>query len=158
MNAQAIPPIEASVPGAEAPFNRELVRQLRAVDSYGSLDGKSDEEILGQLVLTKEQKREIPVIGDPDEVTIARVKAFYNAVAVRVETETKKLAVPFVQISHEGFGRALVIVSKLVVLDRTLRDVHRFGFPNLAKLEKAGEILVNAALETAAKYPDATED
>jgi len=35
---------------------------------------------------------------------------------------------------------------QLVVMDRTLRDVHRFGFPDLAKMnEEAGKLLDKAA-------------
>jgi hypothetical protein len=40
-----------------------------------------------------------------------------------------------VQITREGFGRALITVGKLVVMDRTLCDVHRLGFQSLSKMK-----------------------
>lgn len=131
----------------QAEFVKEIAKQLRAIDTYDTYQGWSDAQVLDPLILTKERKREIPIIGDPDDVTIARVKAFYNAVASLIERKTKLMAVPVVNLTHEGFGRAFVIVGKLIVVDKTLRDVHRFGFPSFAKLNEEGEKMVGKALE-----------
>lgn len=135
-------------------FIKEMLRQTRALDSYGMWDGKSVQQILDSYVLTKERKREIPVIGDPDDQTIARVKAFHNAIAVLIEKECGLMAVPFVQLTHEGFGRALIVVGKLVVLDRTLRDVHRFGFESLSKMKTEADKYLGVALEIVGKHPE----
>ena len=119
------------------PIVKQMVVQLRAMDSYGTYDTWSDARVLDPLVLTKERRRAIPVVGDPDETTISRIKAYYNAIAQLVEAQTGLLAVPVINLTHEGFGRALILVGKLVALDKTLRDVHRFGFDSLEVL--AGE-------------------
>jgi probable nitrogen fixation protein len=74
-------------------------------------------------------------MGDPDEIVMSRVRAFYNAIAALIEKECGLMAVPMINLTHEGFGRALITVGKLVVMDRTLRDVHRFGFPSLSKMK-----------------------
>lgn len=132
----------------------EILRQTRALDSYGMWEGKPVEKILAPYVLTKEQRRAIPVIGDPDDVLIARVKAFHNAIAVLIEKECGLMAVPFVQLTHEGFGRALIVVGKLVVMDRTLRDVHRFGFDSLSKMKSESDKYLSVALEIIGKYPE----
>ncbi|ACO76413.1 hypothetical protein AvCA_01490 [Azotobacter vinelandii CA] len=116
------------------PIIRQMVVQLRAVDSYGTYDTWSDARVVDPLVLTKERRRAIPVVGDPDETTISRIKAYYNTLAQLLERETGLLAVPVINITHEGFGRALILVGKLVALDKTLRDVHRFGFESLEAL------------------------
>ena len=135
-------------------FIKEMLRQTRALDSYGTYDGWPTERVLAPYILTKEQRREIPVIGDPDEVTLSRVRAFYNAIAVMIEGECKLIAVPMVNITHEGFGRALITVGKLVVMDRTVRDVHRFGFDSYSKMKDEGDKLLSVALEIIGKYPD----
>lgn len=121
-------------PALQQPIIRQMVVQLRAMDSYGTYDTWSDARVLDPLVLTKARRRAIPVVGDPDETTLSRVKAYYNALAQMIERETGLLAVPMINISHEGFGRALILVGKLVALDKTLRDVHRFGFDSLDAL------------------------
>lgn len=143
--------------GASTPFIKEMVRQLRALDSYGQYDGWKDERVLDPLILTPQRKAEIPVVGDPDETTLSRVKAFYNAVAVRIETTSKRLSVPLVHLTHEGFGRALISTGKLIILDRTLRDVHRFGFANFEALDKEGEKLVSSALAVIDRFPQAAD-
>jgi probable nitrogen fixation protein len=135
-------------------FAREMVRQMRAIDTYGTYDEWPVAKILKPFVLTKEMRREIPVVGDPDEITLSRVSAFYNALAALIEARTGRMAVPIVHLSHEGFGRALITVGKLVVMDRTLRDVHRFGFPELAKMKDEADTLVNKAAELIETYPE----
>ena len=129
----------------EHPFIKQMVIQLRAMDSYGTYDNWDDAKVIDPLILTKERKREIPVVGDPDEVVIARLKAYYNALSSMIEKECGLMAVPVVNLTHEGFGRAFIIVGKLIAMDKTLRDVHRFGFPSYEKLIEDGEKLVSKA-------------
>ncbi|SDX71147.1 probable nitrogen fixation protein [Allochromatium warmingii] len=128
-------------------FIVEMDRQMRAIDSYGQYDKLSTVELLDPFVLTKEKKQAIPIIGDPDELVVARIKAFYNAISALIESECGLMAVPLVNLTHEGFGRALITVGKLVVMDRTLRDVHRFGFPSLSKMKDEADKILSVALE-----------
>jgi probable nitrogen fixation protein len=146
--------VPANDPIYQTDFVKEMLRQMRALDSYGQYDGKSPEEILSPFVLTKQRKAEIPLIGDPDETTLARIKAFYNGIAVLVEKECRLMAVPLIHLTHEGFGRGLITVGKLVVLDRTLRDVHRFGFESLSKMKTEADKYLSVALEVIGKYPE----
>ena len=141
-------------PILDTDFIREMAKQMRALDSYGTYDGWPVERILAPFVKTKEERREIPIIGDPDEQTLSYVKAFYNAIAVLIEKECGHMAVPMVNITHEGFGRALITVGKLVVMDRTVRDVHRFSFDSLSKMKDEADKLLSVALEIVGKYPD----
>jgi probable nitrogen fixation protein len=135
-------------------FIKEMVRQMRALDSYGQYDGQPDESLLAPLVLTRERKAEIPLVGDPDEITVAYVKAFYNAIAVLIEKECGLLVVSLVHLSHEGFGRVLITVGKLVVLDRTLRDVHRFGFQSLSKMKDEADKYLSVAIGIIGQFPE----
>lgn len=138
----------------ESAFIKEMVRQMRAVDTYGTYDNWPVEKILAPFVMTKEQKREVPVIGDPDEITMARVKAFYNAISALVEQECNLFAIPMINLTHEGFGRAVITVGKLVVMDKTLRDVHRFSFPSLSKMKDEADKQLSVALEIIGKHPE----
>lgn len=146
--------IEAGDPVLETDFAAEMLRQMRAIDTYDTYADWPPEKILAPFVLTKEQKREIPVIGDPDEITLSRVSAFYNAIAILIEKECGKMAVPMIHLSHEGFGRAFITVGKLVVLDRTLRDVHRFGFASFSKMKDEADKLLSVALQLVGEHPD----
>ncbi|QFY41981.1 NifX-associated nitrogen fixation protein [Candidatus Methylospira mobilis] len=146
--------IEETDETLQSDISKEILKQLKAVDSYGTYDGWSDAKILDPLILTKERKRAIPIIGDPDEITMSRVKSYYNALASLIEKESGLMAVPVINLSHEGFGRAFVTVGRLIVLDKTLRDVHRFGFPSLAKLNEEAVTLINRAVELIKTYPE----
>ncbi len=150
--ASAIEPADAPIHATD--FIREMLRQTRALDSYGRWDDKPATSILAGYILSKEQKRALPTVGDPDELTLARVRAFHNALAVLIEKECGQMAVPFVQITHEGFGRALITVGKLVVMDRTLRDVHRFGFESLAKMKSEADKHLAVALGIIGRFPE----
>ena len=138
----------------ETDFVKEMARQMRALDTYGTYQGWTVEKILDPYVLTKERKANIPMIGDPDDETISRVKAYYNAIAVLIEKECKLLAVPLENLTHEGFGRAIITVGKLVAAEKTLRDVHRFGFPSLSKMKDDADKMLGIALERISQYPN----
>jgi probable nitrogen fixation protein len=141
-------------PILETEFIKEMVKQMRAIDSYGTYDGWPVERILAPYILTKDQRRTIPVIGDPDEQTLSRVRAFYNAISTLIEKECGLMAVPMLNITHEGFGRAFITVGKLVVMDRVVRDVHRYGYESLSKMKDEADKLLSVALEIIGKYPE----
>ncbi|HEY0719887.1 MAG TPA: NifX-associated nitrogen fixation protein [Gammaproteobacteria bacterium] len=144
--------VNAVGPIMQSDFILEITKQMRAVDSYGVWEGYTNEQLLAPLVLTAERKKEIPVIGDPDEETIARVKSFYNAIANLIEKECGLMAVTLINLSHEGFGRVLITVGKLVVVDRTLRDIHRFGFDSLSKMKDEADKLLSVALSLVGEH------
>jgi len=146
--------VEENDPIFESDFMQEIVKQMRAIDTYGTYDDWSEAKILDPFVMTKERKAEIPIIGDPDEIVMARVKAFYNSISSLIEKECKLMAVPMINLSHEGFGRAIITVGKLIVMDRTLRDVHRFGFKSLSKMKDDADKYLSVALEIIGKHSD----
>jgi probable nitrogen fixation protein len=137
---------------------KDLVKQLRAIDTYDTYDGWSDARIIDPIVLTKERKREIPIIGDPDGLTIARVKAYYNSLASLIEKKSGLMAAPIINITHEGFGRALIMIGKLIVVDKVLRETHRFGFASLDDLCEKSDKTIAKALELIDKYRAAATD
>jgi probable nitrogen fixation protein len=149
--ADAPPADEALLQDA---FVRELVKQIRAQDTHGVWEGKSDAKLLEPYILTVEQRRALPIMGDPDPDTLWRLDLFHNAVGLVIERATKCMVSPMTKMSHEGFGRTVLTTGRLIVVNRHLRDVHRFGFPSLAKLADAGNKLVNDGIALIDKYPE----
>ncbi len=145
--------IEGKPAELTAPFVRTLVRVVRAEDTFGVWERKSDAEILADFIVTKEQRRQIPIIGDPDPDVLGRVEKFYIAVGLDIERATGRMASPMMKMSHEGFGRVILSVGRLVVISKSLRDVHRFGFESFDKLAEAGEKLVDDAKKWIDAYP-----
>lgn len=145
--------LEASTPLATS-FVKELIKQWRAQDTHGAWSGKSDETLLAPYVVTREQRREMPIIGDPDPETLWRLELFYNAVGLAIERQTGSIATPMMKMSHEGFGRMVLMAGRLVVVNKHLRDVHRFGFESMDKLAEEGGKLVDSGVEMIRKFPE----
>lgn len=141
----------------ESKFLQELVLQVRAQDHYGVYRSWSDELVLANFVVSKEKKSQISVEGDVDPATQLRILCFYRAIATCIEKETGKLCQVVTDLSHEGFGWAIVWTGRLIAVSRTLRDAQRFGYPSLKKLAAQGERLVESGIKTVNKYPDAAD-
>ncbi len=135
-------------------FLSELAKQFRAQDTYGTWDKKSDAELLEPYVLDREKRHAIPIVGDPDPETLWRVELFFNAVGLAIERETGVMVTPMMKMHHEGFGRMVLCAGRLIVVNRQLRDVHRFGFPSMEKLALEGARLVTEGIEMIRKYPE----
>ncbi len=151
-----MPEIVQTLPTApeETVFVKELVKQWRAQDTHGTWDNKKDIDLLKPYILTKEARREIPLIGDPDPETLWRLELFYNAVGLAIERATGVMVQPMMKMSHEGFGRMILTAGRLIVVNKHLRDVHRFGFESLEKLAQEGSKLVDVGVEMIEKFPE----
>ncbi len=141
-------------PAAQAPFVKELVKIWRAQDTHGAWEGKSDLDLLEPYIVDKAKRRALPIIGDPDPETVWRLELFFNAVALSIERETGVMISPMLKMHHEGFGRMVLIGGRLIVVNKQLRDAHRFGFDNLAKLAEEGDKFVNGGIEMIRKFPE----
>ena len=144
----------ADVAALASGFVKMLVRQIRAHDISGVWERKADQELLAQFILTREQRRKIPIIANPDTKTLWRLGLFYNAVGLTMTDDVGITVTPFTNLSHEGYGRVVLIAGRLVVISRQLRDVHRFGFESLTHLATEGEGLVAAGIEAIRHYPE----
>ncbi|MBD2454338.1 NifX-associated nitrogen fixation protein [Nostoc sp. FACHB-87] len=143
-----------SLAALNSPFIKALVLQIRGQDSYGFYRNWSDELILKAFIVPKKKKREIPIEGEVDAATQARILVFYRAVAARIEQETNLISQVVININHEGFGWALVFSGRLLLTVKTLRDAHRFGFESLEKLAEEGETFVQKGLDLVNRFPE----
>ena len=146
---------DADAAALATPFLRALVSLIRAQDTYGVWEGRDDKVILADFLLTKEQRRAIPIMGDPDPDTLHRLDLFHGALGLAIEKACGLIASPMMKMSHEGCGRVVLTVGRLVVVSRHLRDVHRFGFESLTRLAEAGDRLVQDAVRLIEAHPEA---
>ncbi|MBD2345618.1 NifX-associated nitrogen fixation protein [Anabaena subtropica] len=140
-----------------SPFLKALVLQIRGQDAYGVYRSWSDDLLLKGFVVTKQKKREISVQGEVDPVTIARIMSFFKAIAARIEQETGLISQVVLDLSHEGFGWALVFSGRLILTVKTLRDAHRFGFDSLEKLAEEGDRYVERGVDLANRYKEVSK-
>jgi len=137
----------------DASFLEDLVLQFRAQSANAAWDGRSDWELLAPLIVSKERRVQTP--DDPDPDVFWRIELFYNAVARSIERRSGVACTLMMKMHHEGFGRLVLLAGRLVVLNKILRDVRRFGYESLEKLNEAGERLVASSLEMIDRFPDA---
>jgi len=134
-------------------FTEELIRQLRATDQFGNWSKMTDEELLAKkYVKTKEDLKKIPIIADIDEMLIGEIKMIYKAVALQFERKTGVMCNVVMEMSHEGFGRCIVIADKIVLVDKYFKDAHRFGYRTLENLYEDGQKLLDRAFEIYEQY------
>ncbi|WP_050383141.1 NifX-associated nitrogen fixation protein [Bradyrhizobium pachyrhizi] len=138
----------------DGPFLKELVKIWRAQDTNGAWEAKSDFDLLEPYILDKEKRRVLPIVGDPDPDTLWRLELFFNAVALSIEKATGVMIQPMLKMHNEGFGRMVLIAGRLIAVNKQLRDVHRFGFDNLAKLAEEGDKYVRGGIDFIRKVPD----
>ncbi|HEX7662804.1 MAG TPA: NifX-associated nitrogen fixation protein [Pseudonocardiaceae bacterium] len=139
-------------------FLDDLISQLRAGDTYGQLDRLSDEVLLRPYLVSRERQRDIPIDCEVDAATEGRLRSFYQAVAAGIENATGVFTATVLDMSHEGFGRAIVLAGRLVVVADVLRDAQRFGFPTVEKLTAKGQTLVDKGAKLVAQYPEVARD
>ncbi|PSN08519.1 NifX-associated nitrogen fixation protein [filamentous cyanobacterium CCT1] len=151
--AQTAVALDSALVVDSSPFLKAMVQQIRANDPYGTYRHWADELLLKPYVLSKAQKRQISVEGEVDPITQSRIMAFYRAIAFRIEAETGQLSQVVIDLSHEGFGWALIFSGRLILVSKTLRDAQRFGFDSLEKLSAEGEKLVAKGIALARQYP-----
>lgn len=134
-------------------FIKTLIGQVRALDQFGTWANKANEEILSEkYVKTKEDLKNIPVIADIDEMKIQDIRLIYQAVALAFEIDTGVMCSVVMEMSHEGFGRVVVIADKIVIVNKFFKDAHRFSFRTYDKLIEEGDRLLASALEIYQQY------
>lgn len=158
MTANPTVPARTDASHPAQPFLKTLVGLMRAEDSYGAWDRKSDADLMAPFVVTERERTAIPVAGDPDPETLHRVEQFYRAVGLLVEQRSRMMASSLMTTGAEGSGRLILTVGKLITHDAVLREVHRFGFDDLEDLAKRGEHAVESALATIDLFPEAARD
>jgi probable nitrogen fixation protein len=136
------------------PFVKTLISIVRAEDSHGVWEKRSDASLLKDFIITKAERRSMPIIGDPDPEVLQRVEQFYRAVGLRIEQRTGCMSSPMMKMSHEGFGRMILTTGKLVAYAKSLRDVHRFGFESFEDLAAQGEKIVDQAVASIEQFPE----
>jgi probable nitrogen fixation protein len=136
-------------------FIKTLIGQVRALDQFGTWTNRTDEDLLAEkYVKTKEDLRNIPVIADIDEMQIQNIRLVYQAIALAFEKKTGVMCSVVMEMSHEGFGRAVVIADKIVIVNKFFKDAHRYSFRTYESLIEEGNKMLNNAMTLYDKYKD----
>ena len=134
-------------------FIETLISQTRALDQFGTWAKKSDEEILSEkYVKSKEDMKNIPIIADIDEMQIKDIRLIFQSIALAFELKTGIMCSVVMEMSHEGFGRAVVLAEKIVVTNKFFKDAHRYSFRTYDALVSEGGKMLKDAIEIYQTY------
>lgn len=137
----------------ETLFIETLISQIRALDQFGTWAKKSDEEVLAEkYIKSKEALKNIPIIADIDEMQIQDIRLIFQSIALAFELKTGVMCSVVMEMSHEGFGRAVVLAEKIVVTNKFFKDAHRYSFRTYEDLIKEGGKMLGHALEIYEQY------
>ncbi|KHG33500.1 MULTISPECIES: NifX-associated nitrogen fixation protein [unclassified Sulfurospirillum] len=134
-------------------FIETLISQTRALDQFGTWAKKSDEELLCEkYVKSKEELKNVPIIADIDEMQIQDIRLIFQAIALAFELKTGVMCSVVMEMSHEGFGRAVVLADKIVVTNKFFKDAHRYSFRTYEDVVKEGGKMLKSAIEIYEQY------
>lgn len=129
-------------------FIETLTSQIRALDQFGVWTKKSNEEVLCEkYVKSKEQLKNIPIIADIDEMQIKDIRLIFQSIALAFELKTGVMCSVVMEMSHEGFGRAVVLAEKIAITNKFFKDAHRYSFRTYEDLIKEGGKMLKDAIE-----------
>lgn len=137
----------------QSAFMQEVLRQIKAHDSYGVRDGWTPDRLLEPFF----RKRTVEAGCVVDQAAQLRLSTFYQALAVLIEGECGQMVSLVSNVNDEGFGRVLLVVGRLVVLDKTVRDAGRFGFASPQAMQAEAEKLLAVAVGLIGKFPEAAQ-
>ncbi|WEX79560.1 DUF269 domain-containing protein (plasmid) [Sinorhizobium numidicum] len=106
-NNLIIPAVEDKAALATS-FLKGLIQLIRAQDSYGLWESNVDDELLAEFIVNKERRRDVSIIGDPDQEVLWRLQIFYRCVGLAIQERSGLVASPIIMMSPEGFGRVLL--------------------------------------------------
>jgi len=129
-------------------FLETLISQLRAMDQFGTWAKKSDEELLSEkYVKSKDDLKNIPIIADIDEMQIKDIRLIFQSIALAFELKTGIMCSVVMEMSHEGFGRAVVLAEKIVITNKFFKDAHRYSFRTYDALVSEGGKMLKDAID-----------
>jgi probable nitrogen fixation protein len=121
---------------------------VRAQDKYDVWARKSDEELLTKkYIKTKEDLKKIPLIADISDVQISDIRLIFQALSLAFEEKTGEMGTVVMEMNHEGFGRAIVLAERIVIVNKFFKEAHRFGYRSIEDLANDGSKMLQNAIE-----------
>ncbi len=130
------------------PFFASLVTAVRGVDQYGSWEKFTDVQLLKmKYIKSKEDLKKIPRGGDMDPRVPINIRLMLQGVALEFEKRTGEFATVVLDMSHEAFGRGLVLAGGVVAVEQFYREAQRFSYTSMEKLLEEGNKMVEKGVK-----------
>ncbi len=134
---------------------KEIVNQIRAYDTYGTWEKKSDHDILNNLFLTKPEKQaSLSLMGhcEVDPKALLKLHAYFKAIGALIEKSSGLLTSVVINLDEEGNGIVLIYSGRLILVNKSIRDANKFRFKSLDEMALQAQKFIDKALELLEKY------
>lgn len=134
---------------------KEIVNQVRAYDTYGTWEKKSDHDILNHLFLTKPEKQpSLSLMGhcEVDPKALLKLHAYFKAIGALIEKSSGLLTSVVINLDEEGNGIVLIYSGRLILVNKSIRDANKFRFKSLDEMALQAQRFIDKALELVEKY------
>lgn len=134
-------------------FKDALITKIRSHDPHNIWKNVADDTLMTRYyVLSKEDKKKIDAFSAISLETVAKIRLYYESVALYVEEQCGKMIITVLDINTEGFGRALLVYEDYIFLQKFHRNAHKFGFTTLEEALEEGETLAKKAIEKSKSF------
>lgn len=136
-------------------FLKEVVNQLRAYDTYGTWEKRSDEDLLKEFLKKEESKNVSLNFGGHcavDPKAMLKIYTYFKALGVLIERLSGLITSTIVNLDDEGNGVVLIYAGRLVLVNKTIRDANRFGFKSLEDMSNQGVKMLESAMRLIERY------
>lgn len=134
-------------------FRDVLITKIRSHDPHNIWKNVADDTLMTRYyVLSKEDKKKIDAFSAISPETVAKIRLYYESVALYVEEQSGKMIITVLDINTEGFGRALLVYEDFIFLQKFHRNAHKFGFATLEEVLEEGETLAAKAIEKSKSF------
>uniref|UniRef100_A0A7C2ZJN3 DUF269 domain-containing protein n=1 Tax=Hydrogenobacter sp. TaxID=2152829 RepID=A0A7C2ZJN3_9AQUI len=128
-------------------FLKEIVSQVRAYDTYGTWEKRSDEDLLKEF-LKGENKKPLSLMGhcQIDPKAMLKIYAYFKALGATIEKLSGFITSVVINMDDEGNGTVLIYTGRLILVNKSIRNAHMFGFKSIEDMKSQGEKLIHKAL------------
>jgi len=128
-------------------FYRNLVKQVRATDAYGSYAKYNDDDLVRmkyvKAVESAPGQAPQPARSElKNEQVALNIKMYLQAVCVTLEKITGQITSLMTEAGCDGSVQALVYTGDLIIMNKTFGGIGGFQYGSLDKLKESGRKLL----------------
>lgn len=136
-------------------FLKEIVNQVRAYDTYGTWEKKSNEDLLKEF-LKGGSKKPLSLVGhcEIDPKAMLKIYAYFKALGAIIEKLSGFITSVVINMDDEGNGTVLIYTGRFILVNKTIRNANMFGFNSIDDMRSQGEKLIHKALHFLESYAE----
>jgi len=123
-------------------FYHSLVKQLRAIDIYGSYAKFEDNELISmKYIKDADNIKDVKKSEMRNDQIAQNIKMYLQAICVTLEKITGQIIGLMSEVGCDGSVQVIIYTGELIILNKTFGGISGFQFSTIEKLKDSGEKL-----------------